>query len=115
VVAEPAEGAGVGTLVVAPESAGAGDRFVVDVALLGPWAPLVLSPILSAAVSRIDLGCDAPAECVPMYVSNTLLIMKIATKMAVARDNAVDAPRAPKTVPEAPAPKPAPASAPFPF
>ena len=33
---------------------------------------------------------------------------------AVARDSAVVAPRAPNTVPEAPAPKPAPASAPLP-
>jgi hypothetical protein len=32
--------------------------------------------------------------------------MKMAAKIAVARDNAVEAPRAPKTVPEAPAPKP---------
>ena len=40
--------------------------------------------------------------------------MKIAAKMAVARDSAVLAPRAPNTVPEAPAPKPAPASAPLP-
>src|SRR5215831_8054369 len=40
--------------------------------------------------------------------------MKIAAKMAVARDSAVVAPLAPKTVPEAPAPKPAPASAPLP-
>src|SRR5580658_3074314 len=40
--------------------------------------------------------------------------MKIAAKIAVARDSAVVAPRAPKTVPEAPAPKPAPASAPLP-
>jgi hypothetical protein len=87
---------------------------VADVGLLAPLLPLVLS--FSAAVSRIDFGCDAaPAECVAMYVSNTLLSMKIATKMAVARDNAVDAPRAPKTVPEAPAPNPAPASAPLPF
>jgi len=40
--------------------------------------------------------------------------MNTAAKMAVARDKAVPAPRAPNTVPEAPAPKPAPASAPFP-
>src|SRR5260370_21882418 len=40
--------------------------------------------------------------------------MKIAARMAVARDSAVVAPRAPNTVPEAPAPKPAPASAPLP-
>jgi len=40
--------------------------------------------------------------------------MKIAARMAVARDSAVLAPRAPNTVPEAPAPKPAPASAPLP-
>src|SRR6202043_2643819 len=43
-----------------------------------------------------------------------LLIMKIAAKIAVACDSAVVAPRAPNTVPEAPAPKPAPASAPLP-
>src|SRR6184192_4740213 len=40
--------------------------------------------------------------------------MKIAASTAVARDSAVVAPRAPNTVPEAPAPKPAPASAPLP-
>src|SRR5882757_197967 len=40
--------------------------------------------------------------------------MKTAAKIAVARDNAVLAPRAPNTVPDAPAPKPAPASAPLP-
>src|SRR5437879_7477074 len=40
--------------------------------------------------------------------------MKIAARMAVARDSAVVAPRAPNTVPEAPEPKPAPASAPLP-
>src|SRR5579862_6567759 len=40
--------------------------------------------------------------------------MKMAAKMAVARDRAVLAPLAPKTVPDAPAPKPAPASAPLP-
>src|SRR3984893_1456235 len=40
--------------------------------------------------------------------------MEIAARMAVARDSAVVAPRAPNTVPEAPAPKPAPASAPLP-
>ena len=40
--------------------------------------------------------------------------MKIAARIAVARDSAVLAPRAPNTVPEAPAPKPAPASAPLP-
>ena len=40
--------------------------------------------------------------------------MKIAANTAVARDSAVRAPRAPNTVPEAPAPKPAPASAPLP-
>src|ERR1039458_5929329 len=40
--------------------------------------------------------------------------MKIAARMAVARDRAVLAPRAPNTVPEAPAPNPAPASAPLP-
>ena len=49
-----------------------------------------------------------------MYVSNRLLIMKIATKIAVARESAVLAPRAPKTVPDEPEPKPAPASAPLP-
>jgi hypothetical protein len=111
VVADPP--AGAGTAGAAP--AGAGVWLVVPAGLLAPWVPRVLSPTFSAAVSRIDFGCDAPAACVPMYVSNTLLSMKIATKMAVARDNAVDAPRAPKTVPEAPAPKPAPASAPLPF
>src|SRR5262249_22980252 len=51
---------------------------------------------------------------VPRYASARLLIMKIAANTAVARDNAVVAPRAPNTVPEAPAPKPAPASAPLP-
>ena len=40
--------------------------------------------------------------------------MKIAANMAVAFDNAVEAPVAPNTVPEAPAPNPAPASAPLP-
>src|SRR5215831_1394139 len=40
--------------------------------------------------------------------------MKMAANTAVARDSAVVAPRAPNTVPEAPAPKPAPASAPLP-
>src|SRR4051812_44370512 len=40
--------------------------------------------------------------------------MNTAAKIAVARDSAVLAPRAPKTVPDAPAPKPAPASAPLP-
>ena len=40
--------------------------------------------------------------------------MNTAAKMAVARDSAVRAPRAPNTVPDAPAPKPAPASAPLP-
>ena len=40
--------------------------------------------------------------------------MNIAASTAVARDSAVLAPRAPNTVPEAPAPKPAPASAPLP-
>src|SRR5580698_506385 len=43
-----------------------------------------------------------------------LLSMKIPAKIAVARESAVVAPRAPNTVPEAPAPKPAPASAPLP-
>ena len=40
--------------------------------------------------------------------------MNTAARIAVARDSAVPAPRAPNTVPEAPAPKPAPASAPLP-
>ena len=40
--------------------------------------------------------------------------MNTAARIAVARDSAVVAPRAPNTVPEAPAPKPAPASAPLP-
>src|ERR1700739_4693806 len=40
--------------------------------------------------------------------------MKIAANTAVARESAVWGPRAPNTVPEAPAPKPAPASAPLP-
>src|SRR5688500_19528972 len=40
--------------------------------------------------------------------------MKIAAKTAVMRDRPVFAPRAPNTVPDAPAPKPAPASAPLP-
>ncbi len=40
--------------------------------------------------------------------------MNTAVKIAVARESAVPAPRAPNTVPEAPAPKPAPASAPLP-
>lgn len=64
-----------------------------------------------AASSRIVFG----AACfVPMYASARLLIMKTAANTAVARDNAVRAPRAPNTVPEAPDPKPAPASAPLP-
>jgi len=66
-----------------------------------------------AASSRIDFGCSLGAF-EPMYASSRLLIMKIAAKIAVARDSAVLAPRAPKTVPEAPAPNPAPASAPLP-
>src|SRR5688572_22000579 len=41
--------------------------------------------------------------------------MKMAAKIAVMRDRPVVAPRAPKTVPDAPAPKPAPASAPLPL
>ncbi len=40
--------------------------------------------------------------------------MNIAANTAVARDSPVVAPRAPKTVPDAPEPKPAPASAPLP-
>src|SRR6185436_11444745 len=40
--------------------------------------------------------------------------MKIAAKIAVMRDRPVVAPRAPNTVPDAPAPNPAPASAPLP-
>src|SRR5512139_2101213 len=40
--------------------------------------------------------------------------MNTVARIAVARDSAVVAPRAPNTVPEAPAPKPAPASAPLP-
>jgi hypothetical protein len=40
--------------------------------------------------------------------------MKTAAKTAVARDKPVVAPRAPKTLPDAPAPNPAPASAPRP-
>src|ERR1044071_1974363 len=40
--------------------------------------------------------------------------MKIAANTAVMRDSPVVAPRAPNTVPDAPAPKPAPASAPLP-
>ena len=40
--------------------------------------------------------------------------MNTPAKIAVVRDSAVVAPRAPNTVPEAPAPKPAPASAPLP-
>src|SRR5262249_14365257 len=40
--------------------------------------------------------------------------MNTAAMMAVARESAVVAPRAPNTVPEAPEPKPAPASAPLP-
>ena len=67
----------------------------------------------AAASSRIVFGCSVPA-LEPRYASSRLLIMKIAAKIAVARDRAVLAPRAPKTVPEAPAPKPAPASAPLP-
>lgn len=106
-------GALVGAAVVEPFGlAGAGG--VVTPSLLAPDAAPVLSLLFSPAVSRIDFGCDVWAECVPMYVSRRLLSMKIATKMAVARDNAVPAPRAPKTVPEAPEPKPAPASAPLP-
>jgi hypothetical protein len=66
-----------------------------------------------AASSRIDFGCS-PGAFEPRYASSRLLIMKIAAKIAVARDSAVLAPRAPKTVPDAPAPKPAPASAPLP-
>src|SRR5687767_682688 len=50
----------------------------------------------------------------PMYASARLFSMKIAANSAVARDSAVRAPRAPNTVPDAPAPKPAPASAPLP-
>jgi len=41
-----------------------------------------------------------------MYASARLLSMKMAANTAVARDRAVRAPRAPNTVPEAPAPKP---------
>src|SRR5208282_4701342 len=51
---------------------------------------------------------------VPTYASDRLVIMNRPASTAVARDNAVPAPRAPNTVPEAPAPKPAPASAPLP-
>ena len=51
---------------------------------------------------------------VPTYASDRLVTMNNAARMAVARDSAVLAPRAPNTVPEAPAPKPAPASAPLP-
>ena len=40
--------------------------------------------------------------------------MKMAANTAVERDSPVVAPRAPNTLPEAPAPKPAPASAPRP-
>jgi len=67
----------------------------------------------AAASSRIVFGCSL-AVLFPRYASTRLLIMKIAAKIAVARDSAVLAPRAPNTVPDAPAPKPAPASAPFP-
>ena len=48
------------------------------------------------------------------YVRHRLLSMKIAANIAVMRDSPVVAPRAPNTVPDAPAPKPAPASAPLP-
>src|SRR5579863_4167730 len=50
----------------------------------------------------------------PTYASDRLVTMNSAARIAVARESAVVAPRAPNTVPEAPAPKPAPASAPLP-
>ncbi len=99
--------------------AGAGCGAVLsDGALVGAVLPPV--PELpeevrrtAAASSRIVFGCSVEAF-EPKYASSRLLIMKTAAKIAVARDSAVLAPRAPNTVPEAPAPKPAPASAPLP-
>ena len=92
-------GAGAGTVAVAGD-----DVFAVSAGVFGAVSP---------ASSKIVRGCDSDAF-VPMYASARLLIMKMAAKIAVARDSAVLAPRAPNTVPDAPAPKPAPASAPLP-
>src|SRR5271170_4874981 len=80
----------------------------------GAAAPVADLPF-SAASSRIvfSWACCRDTE-VPRYASHRLLIMNIAANTAVVRDSAVVAPRAPNTVPDAPAPKPAPASAPLP-
>jgi hypothetical protein len=102
--AAPPFGAGAGVLVL-------GTVGVTESGLVVPGAGTECCT--EAASSRIDFGCS-PGAFEPRYVSSRLLIMKIAAKIAVARDSAVLAPRAPKTLPEAPAPKPAPASAPLP-
>src|SRR5687767_10683738 len=51
----------------------------------------------------------------PRYASVRLVTMNNAASVAVVRDRNDAEPRAPNTVPEAPAPKPAPASAPLPL
>ena len=53
-------------------------------------------------------------RCVERYASARLVAKNNVASTAVAREKNVAEPRAPNTVPDAPAPKPVPASAPLP-
>src|SRR5579883_2730838 len=105
------EGVAPGAAVPPPAGALDGDTGAVA----GAGAALLAGALLAAAcAARSSTEVGSPGLRVPRYVSNRLVPKNSAANTAVSLENSVAVPRAPNTVPEAPAPNPAPASAPLP-